>query len=83
LFVDPWSSTRAAALRWLPSVDGPITLLRMFWPATVKRTLEKGGARVAHPLLVYAELLFQGREREVETARLIYDQYLRPNISDA
>ena len=55
----------------------------MFWPATVKRTLEKGGARVAHPLLVYAELLFQGREREVETARLIYDQYLRPAISDA
>jgi len=83
LFVDPWSSTRAAALRWLPSVDGPITVLRMFWPDRVERTLEKGEPRVAHPLLVYAELLFQGREREVETAKLVYDQYLQPNISGA
>jgi hypothetical protein len=80
LFVDPWNSARAAGLRWLPSVDGPITLLRMFWPRGVERTLEKGGTWVAHPLLVYAELLFQGREREVETARLVYDQYLRPNL---
>jgi hypothetical protein len=83
LFVDPWSSTRAAALRWLPSVEGPITLLRMFWPDTVERTIEKGGERVAHPLLVYAELLFQGREREVETAKMIYEKYLRPTISGA
>lgn len=83
LFVDPWSSTRAAALRWLPSVEGPITLLRMFWPDTVERTIEKRGERVAHPLLVYAELLFQGREREVETAKMIYEKYLRPTISGA
>ncbi len=83
LFVDPWSSARAAALRWLPSVDGPIILLRMFWPGSVERVLEKGEARVAHPLLVYAELLFQGREREVETAKLVYGQYLQPNISGA
>lgn len=83
LFVDPWNSARAAALRWLASAEGPITLLRMFWPRGVERALEKGGARVAHPLLVYAELLFQGREREVETAKLLYDQYLRPNLSDA
>jgi len=82
LFVDPWISARAASLRWLPSIDGPITLLRMFWPRGVERTLEKGDTRVAHPLLVYAELLFQGREREVETAKLLYDRYLRPNISD-
>jgi len=83
LFVDPWTSGRAAGLRWLPSVDGPITLLRMFWPRGVERTLEKDDARVAHPLLVYAELLFQGREREIETARLVHDQYLKPNLVDA
>jgi hypothetical protein len=83
LFVDPWTSGRAAGLRGLPSVDGPITLLRMFWPRGVERTLEKDDARVAHPLLVYAELLFQGREREVETAKLVYDQYLKPNLGDA
>jgi hypothetical protein len=83
LFVDPWTAGRAAGLRWLPSVDGPITLLRMFWPRRVERTLEKDDARVAHPLLVYAELLFQGREREIETARLVHDQYLKPNLVDA
>jgi hypothetical protein len=37
---------------------------------------------VAHPLLVYAELIFQGREREVETARIVYDRYLSPLISE-
>jgi hypothetical protein len=83
LFVDPWTSGRAAGLRWLPSIDGPITLLTVFWPRGVERTLEKGDTRVAHPLLVYAELLFQGREREVETAKRVYDQYLEPNLSGA
>lgn len=30
----------------------------------------------AHPLLIYAELLYQGGSRELETARIIYDMYL-------
>lgn len=32
------------------------------------------GTPVAHPLLVYAELVFQGGERELETAQLVRDR---------
>src|SRR5439155_26377784 len=37
-------------------------------------TPTRGGQQVAPPLLVYAELLHSGRERE--TARIIYERYL-------
>ena len=31
----------------------------------------------AHPLLVYAELLHSGTERQVETASILYDKLIR------
>ncbi|MBM3221317.1 MAG: hypothetical protein FJZ38_22040 [Candidatus Rokubacteria bacterium] len=67
-------------LRWLPSPTGPITLLRQFCPAVLWST--GGEQQVAHPLLVYAELLHSGRERERETARMIYERYLERLASD-
>ena len=36
---------------------------------------------VVHPLLVYAELLCQGTDRDLETARLIYKEYLESSIA--
>jgi len=68
-------------LRWLPSADGPITVLRPFSLQASHHAILKGNRRVADPLLVYAELLFEGRERERETARLVYEQYLA-HLSD-
>jgi len=29
------------------------------------------------PLLIYAELLFMGTNREIETAKIIYNKYLK------
>jgi len=83
LFVSEWSSELARNLRWLPSPPGPVTVLRQFSPLVVftpKRPVE--GA-VAHPLLVYGELFFQGRERELESAKLIFEQYIVPIIHEA
>ncbi len=37
-------------------------------------------APVAHPLLVYAELVLQGRERELEAAKLLYDRHIAPLV---
>jgi hypothetical protein len=76
VFVSEWPSDLVKGLRWLPSAHGPVSVLRQFSPHvlfTQKPPLE---VPVAHPLLVYAELVFQRRERELETAKLIYDRYL-------
>jgi hypothetical protein len=81
LFIDGWKPDTAGALRWLPSADGPITVLRPFSQISLQ-AIVKGNRRVADPLLVYAELLFEGRERERETARLVYEQYLA-HLADA
>jgi hypothetical protein len=74
-FVQGWSMDLAHRLRWLPSANGSVTVLRQFSPL-VAFTEIPDSPRVAHPLLVYAELIFQGRERELETARILYDRYL-------
>lgn len=76
LFVSEWPADLMGRLRWLPSRQGPVTLLRQFSPYVVFTHKAPSQMPVAHPLLVYAELVFQGRERELETAKLIYDRYL-------
>lgn len=79
-FVSDWPKSVLQQLRWLPSPTGPITLLRQFCPAVL---WSKGGEQqVAHPLLVYAELIHSGRERERETARIIYERYLERLAAD-
>jgi hypothetical protein len=79
-FVSDWPKGVLQELRWLPSPTGPITLLREFCPAV--RWSSGGEQQVAHPLLVYAELLHSGRERERETARMIYERYLERLAAD-
>lgn len=79
-FVSGWPKGVLQQLRWLPSPAGPITLLRRFCPAVLWSM--GGEQQVAHPLLVYAELLHSGRERERETARIIYERYLERLVAD-
>lgn len=80
VFVSDWPKGVLQQLRWLPSPTGPITVVRQFCPAI---TWAMGGEQqVAHPLLVYAELLHSGRERERETARIVYERYLERLVAD-
>lgn len=65
------------ALKLISSKESNFTLLNLFSPEII---FEKEDACVAHPLLIYAELLYQGGERERETAGMVYDQYLRDLI---
>lgn len=77
-FVSEWPAGLAKRLKWLPSQHGPVTVLRRFSPLVQFSRKDASQMPVAHPLLVYAELVFQGRERELEAAKLLYDRYLGP-----
>ncbi len=52
--------------------QGDVEILRRFWNFT---TLDQR-ANVVPPLLVYADLLATGDERNIETARMVYEKYL-------
>lgn len=49
--------------------DANVELLKPFW-------LDDGPGDTVHPLLVYADLIATGDTRNLETARMIYDEYL-------
>jgi hypothetical protein len=69
-------------LKWLPSDRGPVTVLRKFSPLVAFQLEGPESQPIAHPLLVYAELIFQGRERELETAKMLYDRYLSSSVTE-
>jgi hypothetical protein len=55
--------------------DGEVEVVQRFWPASSK-TVATGTPDVAHPILVYADLLDTGESRNVEAARQIRELYL-------
>jgi hypothetical protein len=81
-FAQEWPLDLTRRLKWLPSDRGPVTVLRKFSPFVDFNLETPLSQRVAHPLLVYGELIFQGRERELETAKIVYDKYLSSLISE-
>jgi hypothetical protein len=51
---------------------GDVEVLRRFWrPEAIPRNKD-----MVHPLLVYADLMATGNQRNLETARMIYDQHI-------
>lgn len=79
VFVSDWIQDSALKdLNWAPIEGGPITLLRAFSSQIFNDWTSNSAYPVAHPLLIYAELVYGGGERELETARLIYSEYLEP-----
>lgn len=53
-------------------VAGDIEILERFW--TPDETWKKN--ELAHPILVYADLLAAGNQRDIETAKIIYEQHI-------
>lgn len=53
--------------------DGEIELLRKFWPF---ETWERKEDQLAPPLIIYADLLMTADERNLNTARILYDRYI-------
>jgi hypothetical protein len=56
--------------RIIPDANGPIRVYRTFWED--KDHAEK----TVHPFLVYADLISTGNDRNRETAKIIYEQFL-------
>lgn len=81
-YAQEWSLEMTRRLKWLPSDRGAVTVLRKFSPLVAFHLESPASQPIAHPLLVYAELIFQGRERELETAKLVYDRYLSSLTSE-
>ncbi len=82
LFVETWKpETALKELRWLPVDGGPITILKGFSPRVFQVWGKQARYPVVHPLLLYAELLHHGSDRELETARMIYKEFLEPSLA--
>jgi len=81
-FIEAWDeATALKELKWLPRPGGPITVLKAFSPRVFEQRGRVAPPPALHPLLIYAELLYQGTDRDLETARLIYKEFLEESVA--
>lgn len=69
-------------LKLIPAGDSNVTLLNLFSPQIIYKKKDVPFSLV-HPLLIYAELLYQGGGREIDTAKLIFDNYLKQDFDES
>jgi hypothetical protein len=74
LFLDQWSPELQKKLRLLPDRHGPVTILRAFGIPAFWRTL--GNLTVAHPWLIYSELMYSDDPRAHEAAEELKREFL-------
>jgi hypothetical protein len=55
----------------VPDDDGKIEVYQRFW------TIGENGQQTVPSLLVYADLIYSGDPRNLETAQRIYERYLQ------
>jgi len=51
---------------------GDVEILKRFWKPPEMRQYEN----LVHPILIYADLLATGNERNIEPAKMIYDKHI-------
>jgi hypothetical protein len=76
VFITELPSNIQRELRLVPDREGPVVLLRAF--GTHWRWRQLGDLWVAHPWLVYAELVQRGEPRALEAADQLREEYLKP-----
>ncbi|MFH1941241.1 MAG: type IV toxin-antitoxin system AbiEi family antitoxin [bacterium] len=82
IFIQPGLLERVkTGLKLIPAKDTNVTLLKLFSPRIIFK--EAIQSPVVHPLLIYAELLYQGGSRALETAEMIYNMYLKQKFDEA
>lgn len=76
-FAKDWTPKFERELGWAPSERGNIVVLDMFAPSVLYQNEPVNYPYpLAHPALVYAELLYEGTDRERETAAILAKDYL-------
>lgn len=63
----------------VPARDANINVFSLFSNEVISEIIIEG-FRIVHPLLTYAETLYNADDREREAAQMVYDQYLRDLI---
>ena len=58
----------------LPNKDGNIRIYKPFWK------IVENDSKTVPPILIYAQLMYQGNSRNVETAKLLYDEFLKAKL---
>lgn len=66
----------AKSAEWVPATDGTITLIEQFWTEKELSNSQK----IVPPILVYADLLNTPSPRNLETAKIIYNKYVKATI---
>lgn len=69
------------AAAWDPPGSGQVNLYRPFWPAEVQKN-DRFPSELAHPILVYADLIATGDARNIEAAEVLYEQYIAEHIGE-
>lgn len=59
--------------KFIPDPNGELTVYEKFW---IQDNLKK----TAPPLIVYADLVMEGGKRNLETAKMIFDEHIEPNL---
>jgi hypothetical protein len=82
IFVRPENAENVRhVLKLIPAAETDATLLNLFAPGVIYRK-QTVPHPIVHPLLIYAELLFQGGDRAVDAAGRIYDTYLKQYLNE-
>lgn len=80
LFTNRPKQDLVKSYKLLPKEDGEISVYRPFWKLGSCETNYEDHEIAAHPLLIYAELIYSGNQRNIETAKIIFDEYIKPNL---
>jgi hypothetical protein len=62
--------------RLRPDERGDVEILEAFWPPSPIQTWEQHSPPHVHPLLIYADLIATGDDRNISIAEQIYDDHL-------
>jgi len=79
---DWWSIAALKELPIVPVARGDITVLKAFSPLVLGKSRSPSEYPIAHPLLIYAELIYQGMDRDMETSRMLYAEYLEADLDN-
>jgi hypothetical protein len=82
LFTDKTKPEILTQLKLIPDSKGDITIYTPFWIDShpMEKVIILNNKNVVHPLIIYAQLIYSNNTRNIETAQLIYNEYIKPNL---